>query len=194
MTKLLTFPLIITIALLSSCGIPLPMQKDLVVKDINAVRQFSTTDPTFSKYVQEFEHNGRRILNDGSFSVGDVPVNFGDTENPNFQGVCFEYPDGTKEVIIKRSWWDNVSEEYRESLIFHELGHCRLGRDHLDTVWFKEETGEEHKHSMMNTIIVSPGTYKDHKEQYQKELFTFKTDALFESLGLQEAEVQVLEK
>lgn len=182
MTKLLTFTLITTMALLTSCGIPLPLQKDLVVKDINAVRQFSTTDPAFSKYVQEFEHNGRKILNDGSFSVGDVPINFGDTENPNFQGVCFEYPDGTKEVIIKKSWWDAVSEDYRESLIFHELGHCSLGRDHLDDTW---QNGEEtHKKSMMHSIIITPNVYDKYKEGYHKELFTQDTVTLLQDLGL----------
>lgn len=182
MTKILTLTLSMTVGLLTSCGIPLPLQKDLVVKDINAVRQFSTTDPAFTKYVQEFEHRGRVTMNDGSFSVGDIPVNFGDTENPNFQGVCFEYPDGTKEVIVKRSWWSAVSEEYRESLIFHELGHCRLGRDHDDTVW---ENGDEvHKKSMMHSIIVSPNVYKDHKEGYHKELFTYDTLELLQVFGL----------
>lgn len=176
---LLTF---IALFLTASCGIPLPLQKDLVVKDLDAVRQFSQTDPTFASFVQEFELRGRVILNDGSFSVGDIPINFGDTENPNFQGVCFEYPDGTKEVIVKKEWWDNVNDEYRESLLFHELGHCRLGRDHLDEV--VTHSGSSHKVSMMNSVIVQPNTYKNHKEQYQIELYTYNTDELFHSLGI----------
>ncbi|MCR9203282.1 MAG: hypothetical protein NXH75_01810 [Halobacteriovoraceae bacterium] len=177
---LLTF---ITLFITASCGIPLPLQQDLVVKDLDAVRQFSQTDPTFASFVQEFELRGRVIMNDGSFSVGDIPINFGDTENPSFQGVCFEYPDGTKEIIVRREWWNNVNDEYKESLLFHELGHCRLGRDHLNDIQ-KDSTGIDQKVSMMNSVIVQPNSYKDHKEQYQIELYTKNTDELFISLGI----------
>lgn len=182
MTKLLTSIFFLSIITLSGCGIPLPLQKDLVVKDLNAVRQFATTNPVFSEYVQEFEQRGRIIMNDGSFTVGDIPINFGDTENDSFQGVCFEYPDGTKEVIIRQSWWNGASDEYRESLVFHELGHCRLGRDHLDDV--RAVGNGTHKVSMMNSIIVAPQNYKDHKDGYHKELFTYDAYDLFLSLGV----------
>lgn len=180
MTKVLM--IIATFILTASCGIPLPLQKDLVVKDIDAVRQFSQTDPTFASFVQEFELRGRVILNDGSFKVGDIPINFGDTENPQFQGVCFEYPDGTKEVIVKKEWWDNVGDDYRESLLFHELGHCRLGRDHLDTK--QSHNDQEYKVSMMNSVIIQPHIYKQYKSEYQQELYTYDTDELFHSLGI----------
>lgn len=182
MIKIVTLLLFLTTLVLTSCGIPLPLQKDLVIKDLNAVRQFATTDSTFASYVQEFELRGRIITNDGSFSVGDIPINFGDTENESFQGVCFEYPDGTKEVIVRRSWWDAVDEDYRESLLFHELGHCRLGRDHLDDV--RSSSTETHKISMMNSIIIGPQKYKSYKEEYQRELYTFDTTELFQSLQI----------
>lgn len=182
MTKLLTSIFLLSIITLSGCGIPLPLQKDLVVKDRNAVRQFATTNPAFNQYVQEFEQRGRVILNDGSFSVGDIPINFGDTENPAFQGVCFEYPDGTKEIIIRESWWQGASDAYRESLVFHELGHCRLGRDHLDDV--REVDNINHKVSMMNSVIVPPQTYNQFRDEYLKELFTFDAYDLFLTLGL----------
>ena len=168
--------------LISSCGIPLPLQKDLIVKDVRSVRQFSKSDPAFASYIQEFEVRGKVILNDGSFSVGDVPINFGDTENETFQGVCFEYPDGKKEIIIKKSWWNGVDKNYRESLIFHELGHCRLGRDHRDEK--VSHDGVQHKISLMNSIIISPIKYKEYKEQYQIELYTKETTELFISLGI----------
>jgi hypothetical protein len=176
------YPLLL-IALISSCGIPLPLQKDLVVKDRNAVRQFATTAPAFNSFVDDFEIKGKAITGNANFSVGDVPINFGDTENPNFQGVCFEYPDGTKEVIIKKSWWDaNNNHNYRESLIFHELGHCVLGRDHLDDT--AANTEDSFKISMMNSVIVAPEDYQPHRDQYHEELFTQDYSALVMKLSL----------
>lgn len=169
---LMAFIIFLTV---SSCGIPLPLQKDLIVKDIDAVRQFATTDPVFASFVQEFELKGRVILNDGSFKIGDIPINFGDTENPKFQGVCFEYPDGTKEIIVRREWWAAVDDTYRESLIFHELGHCRLGRDHYNAVITTVEQGD-FKASMMNEVIVSPQNYEDFKDEYRTELYTQSQD------------------
>lgn len=177
------FYLILFTALLSSCGIPLPLQKDLVVKDRNAVRVNTTTDPVFASFVQEFEIKGKAKTGNADFNVGDVPINFGDTENPNFQGVCFEYPDGTKEVIIKESWWNTVNnQEYRESLIFHELGHCVLGRDHLDET--ANNGGLSYKISMMNSVILTPEAYQPNKDAYLEELFTNDYTDLFINLGI----------
>jgi len=175
--------LFVIVFALSGCGIPLPLQKDLVVKDINAVRQFTTTNSVFNSYVAAFEQYGKVHTGDGRFSVGDIPINFGDTENENFQGVCFEYPDGTKEVIIRESWWNGASEEYRESLLFHELGHCRLDRDHIDDA-VMTSSNRSYKISLMSSIIVGPGDYSQYKSEYLTELFSQNTDELLLSLGL----------
>ncbi len=171
------------LSFITSCGVPLPLQKDLIVKDIKAVRQFATTNPVFDSYIKEFEQQGKVITGNSDFSTGDVPVNFGDTENDAFQGVCFQYPDGTKEVIIRKSWWDGANQDYRESLLFHELGHCSLDREHTDEVLVtsKERT---YKASLMSSVIVGPNDYKDLRDEYLKELFLQKRDDLLTSLGL----------
>lgn len=182
MFKKLTLLATMTI-LITSCGVPLPLQKDLVVKDIKAVRQFATTNPVFSEYIKEFEQQGKVITGEGSFSVGDIPINFGDTENEAFQGVCFQYPDGTREVIIRKNWWDAADKDYRESLLFHELGHCRLDREHTEEIFLTQEE-RSYKASLMSSVIVGPKDYKDYKEEYLKELFLQKTDDLLTSLGL----------
>jgi len=175
--------LILFTALLSSCGIPLPLQKDLVVKDKNAIRQNATTDPVFASFVQEFEIKGKALTGNANFTIGDVPINFGDTEDPAFQGVCFVYSDGAKEIIIRKSWWDTVNnQEYRESLIFHELGHCALDRDHLDET--ASNGGLSYKISMMNSVILTPEAYQPNKSEYLEELFTGDYSDLFVRLGI----------
>lgn len=170
------------LSLLGSCGVPITLGSDLVIQSETAVRQFSTTDTTFDTLVKEFEQVGKVQTGDADFEVGDIPVNFGDTENENYQGVCFEYTDGTKEVIIRQEWWDSVSDVYKRSLLFHELGHCRLGRDHLDDTY--DVDGKSYKVSMMNSVIVRPTVYNTYSDEYHTELFTQDTTALFESLDL----------
>lgn len=53
-------------------------------------------------------------------------------------GQCKSYSDGSKQVVIDEPYWNRVDENEREYLVFHELGHCILGREHLDT---KDENG-----------------------------------------------------
>ena len=151
--------------LINSCG--LPIISDLIEKD-KETRQHNTTNPVFNSYAKSFEAAGQK--NGINISTSNVPINFGDTENANYRGICATYQDGSKEIIIQESWWNLQTEDYKESLIYHELGHCLLGRDHHDETI--AVSGQDFKTSMMNKTIISPTHYSPHKESYHKELFT----------------------
>lgn len=45
-------------------------------------------------------------------------------------GQCKSYADGSKTVVIDQFYWRTASDEERQYVVFHELGHCALGRDH----------------------------------------------------------------
>lgn len=50
----------------------------------------------------------------------------------NVVGTCsWGYVDG-KEIVIDRSFWNESNDNWREYVVYHELGHCFLERDHLD--------------------------------------------------------------
>lgn len=164
MKRLLLLSLFI---LITACGQELSSRKN------------DTTDPALAPFVSRFEQAGKNY--DPSFSVGDVPVNFGEIENPLHKGVCVTYTDGTKEIFIKKDWWDVQGDEFRESLIFHELGHCSLGREHKDEK-FAVGSGE-HKISMMNSTILSPSQYIPNRDAYLKELFTFEASDVLTALS-----------
>lgn len=168
------------LATFNSCG--LPLHRDLVVKNKGEVRQFNSSNPVFANIVTQFEQAGRQYSGNPNYTVGDVPVNFGDTENESFEGVCFSYPDGTTEVIIRESWWNSASQALKESLLFHELGHCALGRDHTNETI--DVNGVSWKASMMNSVIVNSGQYNSHRAGYLSELFTQTTSSLLQSLGV----------
>lgn len=47
-------------------------------------------------------------------------------------GQCVESDANGKRIIIDSNRWKRLSSSEREFIVFHELGHCFLNRDHTD--------------------------------------------------------------
>lgn len=159
--------------LLQSCGI-------LIGQDVmnGETRQYGATNPVFVPYVEKFENDAEAINQTSNFHVGDIPINFGDTRKDTYDGVCLKYPNGDREIIIKKSWWDNTDVTQREVLIYHELGHCRLNRSHDDSTYLNQKT------SIMNPIVPTSYSYNQHKFGYLSELFTGNKQSIIDALTL----------
>ncbi|NNL92377.1 MAG: hypothetical protein HKO66_09115, partial [Saprospiraceae bacterium] len=56
-----------------------------------------------------------------------------DILSSSVQGQCFRNESKPKKVIIDTEYWANATDLEREFIIYHELGHCFLNRDHLDS-------------------------------------------------------------
>lgn len=84
------------------------------------------TDAEFTEYVETFEKeakaHGRGINLDFSIVLADSL----DTSTKQ-TGVCDD-----NGIRILKSLWNSSSRSTKEALIYHELGHCALGRGHLD--------------------------------------------------------------
>ena len=65
---------------------------------------------------------------------------------PNVIGQCGHTEREPNVVIVDKFYWDSASDLDREFLIFHELGHCALGRGHLD-----DSDGQGHCISIMTS-------------------------------------------
>lgn len=76
---------------------------------------------------------------------------------------------GTPELTIKRDFWVSASDVQREIIVFHEMGHCILNRDHLDS-----RRADGTPQSLMNTYAVTAREYKKARSYYIQELFTVK--------------------
>jgi hypothetical protein len=58
-----------------------------------------------------------------------------DSTSTNLCGKCTKQPaEGQRTIIIKKDFlcWKGVPKQNQEALVFHELGHCLLGRSHRD--------------------------------------------------------------
>lgn len=62
-------------------------------------------------------------------------VTFGPTQSAGACGQCTRQAGRTPRIVLStdRECWQSASAEERECLVFHELGHCLLNRDHLST-------------------------------------------------------------
>jgi len=47
-------------------------------------------------------------------------------------GQCEHYTNSPNVILVDQQYWQNAKEFEKEYLIFHELGHCYLERNHLD--------------------------------------------------------------
>lgn len=79
----------------------------------------------FEPYVVSFEQEaaarGIRI------EVNDLIIHPGETGSS--VAICVTEPMKTPRIVVGELWYFK-SEEKREAVIFHELGHCILGRGH----------------------------------------------------------------
>lgn len=52
-----------------------------------------------------------------------------DLEEPRWIGVCETQINGFR-IAIRKSWWDRNNESDRTELIYHEMAHCMIYKDH----------------------------------------------------------------
>jgi hypothetical protein len=95
---------------------------------------FSGIDDAVLKYYNKF-----LAINDfknlEKLTIGFLPL------GNKYNGFCFTFKDGFKEVILDSEYWKISFELEKEMLIAHELGHCLCNRDHTseeDIKWYNE--------------------------------------------------------
>lgn len=135
------------------------------------VNQYSPTptsglgiDQAFHPYVSVFEeHYGNQV----TF----VDMVFTQQIGGKVIGQC-TIPDQDKQfrrlIRIDRQVWDLIPDYVREALVFHELGHCVLGRQHDDAV---DDNGcaDSLMHPYINVAVTC---YKKERDKYLNELFS----------------------
>lgn len=78
------------------------------------------TQKDFFDYVNRFEQDTGKKVN--------IPIIF--TDEDKYAGVCEYYSNGNRLVRINHKYWHQSDDSGKEQLIYHELGHCVLNREH----------------------------------------------------------------
>ncbi|MEM7658145.1 MAG: hypothetical protein AAF399_18610, partial [Bacteroidota bacterium] len=81
-------------------------------------------DPEIKPYVDRFQKEAQLRGLDFSTELASISYTF---EETSFGGVCYRLEN---RFIVNRSVWNDYTDQGKEYLVFHELGHCILDRDH----------------------------------------------------------------
>ena len=122
------------------------------------------TDPTFEPYRAEFEYYSKA-------NTDLIPMYFADLKETTV-GLCHYFRVGSGPIRwgyieIDRSFWNRASKYQKINLIFHELGHCVLGRDHAP--WGNSMMACPS--SLMYDSILSTECIENNYYNYIEELF-----------------------
>ena len=106
-------------------------QKD-AVDPILSVKEYPNVDESLWKYFERFEAEAARRDIDVDLTARGISAVIEPIEAENVGGLCNYFSNNANELIIDDYIWENTSEFQKELILFHELGHCYLFRDHRD--------------------------------------------------------------
>lgn len=113
----------------------------------------------FRAYAEAFEETARahgKDLKGASFSV---EIKFGTPREDGKVGYCERSFFTAPEITILKEWWEKLPNSGRKVLLFHELGHCVLHRDHTTN------------RSIMIQRGIGADEFERHEGFYEAELF-----------------------
>ena len=114
-------------------------------------------NPDFAPYYAEFES----IY--GTYPA--IGIDFSEGLDPRYLGICRTTAGGNY-IYINSKHWYGLSEHLKIALIFHELGHCLLGRSHTTARYEVDGCPT----SLMFPYLVSLICYNRYYDDYIDEL------------------------
>jgi Zn-dependent protease with chaperone function len=143
-------------AVMSGCGAAAP-ETHTPVLQVNG----------FDEYVARFEQAATE--HEHPVQVQDLIIRFGQVDEAGEsggRGVCQVASGETPVITVSAEAWATSTEEEREELIFHELGHCVLGLAHQGGI-----NAQGIPASLMNPYKIHGGIYRQFKDYYLAQLF-----------------------
>lgn len=116
-------------------------------------------------YVEKFSQDAARFGRQTNTSH--VVVQFGTVEKSGAAGECKVDEAGNRTIVINEEAWSGYGKQYREMLIYHELGHCVLNRTHSTDLG-----SDGNPDSLMYPNLFYAAVYEFNRDGYLNELFT----------------------
>lgn len=122
----------------------------------------------FQAYVNRFAQVAR--ADNQNVEINNIVIEYDEKMASNILGIC--YYSRVRRVTINPRFWNSryTSNAGREQLMFHELGHCLMGRGHNDQELVSQD-GYRMPASIMNSYFFSPSWYAGNLNYYLGELF-----------------------
>lgn len=95
--------------------------------------EFPGVDVGLWPYFQRFEEEALKRNIKVDLHEANITGYITDISNYKIRGQCSN-SDNSHQLTIDKPSWNNASESEKEFLVFHELGHCYLGRVHDESM------------------------------------------------------------
>jgi len=89
-------------------------------------------DEQLLPYFERFEQEAISFGLDASLENSGITGEITSIEEGSVIGTCSFSSQHPNHVTIDKEFWDSASDLGREYVVFHELGHCYLLRDHTE--------------------------------------------------------------
>lgn len=84
--------------------------------------------PYFVSFQNAAKKHGLNI----DYDAANVTAEIQAINDGNVAGTCSTNGHNLRHIVIDQSFWNRASNLLREMVIYHELGHCVLGRGHTE--------------------------------------------------------------
>lgn len=125
------------------------------------LNDFAYKDSAFDIQIEAFKREA--LLRNKDIDISKITVIFGKQEG-NSVGLCIT-AHSQPFITIHKQFWTIYDQFEREELIFHELGHCVLDREHCEVKKNNKSV------SMMEPNMLGSGYYGPNRENLVDELF-----------------------
>jgi len=92
-----------------------------------------TIDPAMQEYFDRFQFEGAARGVTVDYTASRIQAYFAIIGQSGVIGQCAHSETEENKVIIDQDYWATATDLEKEFVIFHELGHCVLNREHLDS-------------------------------------------------------------
>ncbi len=92
--------------------------------------EFPGVDPELWSYYSDFEAEAAARGLDIDLFAANITGEISEIAEEHVAGRCSYSNVAPNEIIIDQTFWNRSSVLFREFVVFHELGHCFLGRGH----------------------------------------------------------------
>ena len=122
-----------------------------------------------SPYIQTFIAEGRKRGHSIPDDLDGITYEIKALEENGIAGVCYWSSNQPNHIVINSAYWNQFNSDQKEAVLFHELGHCYLNREHNDAALPSGNcTSLMHSGTVQNCIHAYSGTNKTY---YLDELF-----------------------
>ena len=104
----------------------------LIEEEVTPTSSFEDIPQLLQPYFAKFESEAALRGFDIDLSIQNISAEISEISDDGVAGTCTYGSNHPGHIVIDQSFWNQASENLKEMVIFHELGHCSLHRGHRE--------------------------------------------------------------